>query len=281
MNIQSLQTKIILSISLLLSLIASCQQEDLTKPVTYCEDIYTLKEYKVERHPPVVRNGCGLDIYHEGNASLDTLYLSTQLPSWHPNNPVATGQILKRYNSLKGDSVEFRYDLLFYNEFAYAQNYAGDYNNTGYPVILMYTDPTDDSKSTKAVMVGQGVTCFNNFTVDSITPARIGALKADTLVNLAAYRTELHTSTVNGLVMLQITANAFYRKLVIGQKFRPSVGGVFTLADASDEAQINLQPVFLIRTREGLYAKFMVTRFKGTGVDTQKLTLQWQALKKS
>lgn len=260
--------------------ISACQQADMTVEATYSNDIYLLKEYKVERHPTVVRNGCGLDIYHEGNTALDTMYLSNKLPSWHPNYPYDNGATLKKYSSETGDSIAFNYDLLFYNEFAYAQNYAGDYNGSGYPVIFMYTDLQNDNNSTKAVMVGQGVTFFNNFTADSITAARIAGLEADPLIDLASYRTELHTSTVDGSVMLQSTIAPIYKQLVIGNKFRPTIGGVFTISDASDEAQEDLQPVFLIKTREGLYAKFMVTRFKGVGADTQKLTLQWQAIKK-
>ena len=258
---------------------SACKQKDIVKPVEkFSDDIYDLKTYKVERHPPVVRNGFGMDFYHRGNSSLDSMYLSSPLPPWHPNNPVAGGAKIKRYLGSNGDSVEFRYDLLFYNEFAYTKNVNGDYTSSGYPVIFMFTHPVYKDSSTMAVMVGQGIACFNAFTADSITPRRISDLKADQVINLALYRSELHTSSVDGSIMLMETIAPFYQSLVIGNKFRPNIGGVFD-GDVSDEAQIDLQPVFLIKTREGYYAKFMVTRFKGTGADTQKLTLQWQALK--
>lgn len=245
------------------------------KEIVYSDATYSLKVYKAERHPTVCRNGLGLDFYHLGVSTLDTMYLGYEnLPAWHPNNSSAIGRTI-----IRSDSVEFQYDILFYNEYAYSQLSTGDYGASGYPVIFMYTNPLDDSKSTKAVMVGQGLSCFNAFTADSVTAQRIAALKSDPQVNLAAYRTEIHTATINGSVLLESSASALYGSLVIGNKFRPNIGGVFDLADVSDESQINYQPVFLIRTREGLYAKFMVTRFKGVGVDTQKLTLQWQALK--
>ncbi len=259
----------------------SCQQQDVApeKVITYSDSIYDLKTYKAERHPTVCRNGLGMDIYHEGNASLDTMYLSYEkLPPYHPNNPVASGVTLKRYSKETGDSVAFEYDLLFYNEFAYSLLSTGDYSTTGYPVIFMYTNPTDDSKSTKAAMVGQGITYFNAFTSDSISKYK-GTLKSDPLINLVSYRTPVNTATVSGSILLVSTADSLYSKLAIGYKFRPNIGGIFNLSDVSDETQINYQPVFLIRTREGLYAKFMVTRFKGVGVDTQKLSLQWQAIK--
>jgi len=266
--------------ALTLILFISCQQGTNENPVVYSDDLYVLKEYLVERHPTVVRNGFGMDLYHVGNSSLDTMYLTSPLPSWHPNAAYETGVTLKKYNETAADSVEFDYDLLFFNEFAYTQNYAGDYNGSGYPVIFMYTDPTNANNCTKAAMVGQGTDCFDAFTYSSIEAYK-DSLKADPLINLNALRVEMHTSTVDGTIMLEDSVSSLYPSLAIGNKFRPNIGGVITMNDVSDEAQKALQPVFLIRTREGRYAKFMVTRFKGVGVDTQKLTLQWEDLKEN
>lgn len=267
---------------IVLSGLIACQQEDSipqealnSNVIEYSDDIYTLKQYKAERHPPVCRNGMGMDIYHFGNSSCDTLYFDYEsLPAWHPNNLTSTG-----VSTIRCDSVEFQYDLLFYNEFAYTLLSTGDYSPIGFPAIFLYTDPTDDSKSSKAVMVGQGINCFNAFTADSVTAERIAGLSGDALVNLANYRTEVHTATIDGKIMLYDEIGAYYHTLTIGNKFRPNIGGIFDMDDVSDVAQINYQPVFLIRTREGLYAKFMVTRFKGVGQDVQKMSLQWQALK--
>ena len=253
----------------------SCQQEEVfEETVSYNTDIYTLKEYMVERHPPVVRNGFGIDIYHEGNSGCDTIYFSIDLPPYHPNNCSDSGTITYRY--YEGNSIAMEYDLLFYNEFAYSQNYAGDYNGTGYPVIFMYTDP-DKENSTKAVMVGQGIDCFDAFTADSIS-AYCNRLTSDAQVCMADFRTYLNTETVQGTITLHEDVSELYSTLTIGNKFRPNIGNAFEMESVSDESQINLQPVFLIQTREGLYAKFMVTRFKGTGSETQKLTIQWQAI---
>jgi hypothetical protein len=257
----------------------SCQQEEIIEPVVYSGDIYELKEYKVERHPPIVRNGFGMDFYHLGNSGFDTLYFSSGLPAWHPNNPQSAGVDLKRYDEASGDSIEFNYDLLFFNEFAYSVNYAGDYTSTGFPVIFMYTDPENANNSTKALLVGLGIDCFNNFTADNITLAKIDSLQSDPLINLPLLRTEIHSSSVDGSIMLRDSVYDLYQSLTIGNKFRPNIGGIISDIDADDEKQIYYQPVFLVRTREGKYAKFMVTRFKGTGTDTQKLTLQWQAIK--
>lgn len=240
---------------LLAILLFACQQEeiDTNKTIVYSDSIYTLKQYKVERHPTILRNGFGMDIYHEGDASKDTSYL-------------------------KSDTASFKYDLLFYNEMTYFPLSTGDYSSSGNPAIFMYADKNDASQSVRAVMVGQGISCFNNFNADSIAKY-VSDLKSDNYFNISDFRTVIHSSNVNGSLLLQTTADSLYKTLVIGYKFRPNIGGVFNMSDVSDETQINYQPVFLIRTREGLYAKFMVTRFKGVGVDTQKLTLQWQALK--
>jgi len=255
----------------------SCQQEDVRpEEVEYSDDIYELKEYKVERHPPVVRNGFGMDMYHSGNSGMDTMYFSDVLPPYHPNNCPASGTVTCRQSN--GEIVPFEYDLLFYNEFAYAQNYNGDYNGTGFPVIFLYTHPRYADSSARAAMVGQGIRCFNGFTADSIAYYQ-GALSSDPQVCMADYRTEMHTETVDGYITLRSDVRDLYEGLTIGNKFRPNVGSVFTLDDVASTSQIDLQPVFLILTREGLYAKFMVTRFKGIGEDTQKLLLQWQALK--
>jgi len=238
------------------TLFYSCQQEIPETPVvTYNDSIYSLKQYKVERDPKVVRNGFGMDIYHDIHLTKDTCYL-------------------------KSANSTFAYDLLFYNEMAYFPLSTGDYSSSGCPVIFLYTDSVNVANSVKAAMVGQGVTYFNAFTKDSITNIQISKLKSDPYINLSKYRTTIHTATVNGSILLQTTADSLYSKLIIGERFRPNIGGIFNIADASDEAQINSQPVFLVKTREGLYAKFMVTRFKGVGNDTQKLSLQWEAIKK-
>jgi hypothetical protein len=270
----------------------SCQQEDPTSredpnsKIEYGTDTYALKEYKVERHPPVVRNGFGMDIFHAGGADLDTLYLDTELPPLHPNKPTADGLLpVKRYTdaeTLEEKEAAFAYDLLFFNEFVYVPQVTGDYSSTGYPVIFLYTDPDDESVTVAAALVGQGKSYFNAFTKDSVT-AHLADLRSDPLIDLPSLRTELYAQTaeggiVDGTIMLRDGVEELYKTLVIGNKFRPNIGGVFSGMEADEETQHLYQPVFLVRTREGLYAKFMVTRFKGTGADTQRLTLQWQAL---
>jgi hypothetical protein len=211
-----------------------------TDTANYQSHIYEQKTYKVERDPGVNRNGFGMDFYHYGSAVADTLYL-------------------------KSKTDAFPYDLLFYNSYAYTQTSTGDWTGSGNPVIFL-------ASGAQALMVGQGVAVFNSFTYDSITPTRVSQLASDPAIDTVS------TKNSKGF-QVESLIRAQYAKLIIGNKFRPNVGGVFSSA-ADDVNQINLQPVFLVKTREGYYAKFMVTLFKGTGVDIQKMTLTWQALKK-
>ncbi len=266
-----------LIITILFVMLVSCQQDNIEEEkVEYSTDIYELKAYKLERCVAVIRNGCGLDFYHQGNSGFDTLYFpKDELPAWHPNNCADTGKIYTK--EYEGEQYEFDYDILFYNEYWYSPNANGDYYGSGNPVIFMYTDPYDDENSVYATIVGQGVDCFDGFIYDSISKYE-GSLTSDPFMCLSDYRTEMHTSTVDGTIMIRDSISGVYASLAIGNKFRPNIGGVFELSDASDEAQSDLQPVFLVKTREGLYAKFMVVRFKGTGSDTKKLTIQWQAI---
>jgi hypothetical protein len=213
--------------------------ETTTDTVNYPSHIYEQKTYKVERDPGVNRNGFGIDFYHYGSAASDTLYL-------------------------KSSSDSFPYDLLFYNSYAYTQTSTGDWTGSGNPVIFL-------ASGVKALMVGQGITVFNSFTYDSITSARVSQLASDPAIDTVS------TKNSQGF-QVESLIRAQYAKLIIGNKFRPTIGGVFT-STADDVNQINLQPVFLIKTKEGYYAKFMVTLFKGTGVDIQKMTMTWQALK--
>jgi len=261
----------------------ACNQEEDEPEITYGSDIYELKEYIIPRMPTVVRGGLGMDIYHEGNSTHDSIYFNVdQLPAYHPNNPVATGTATFKKDETGAD-IAFNYDILFYNEMGYSQTATGDYTSKGNPVIFLFTDPTDAAKSTKAAIVGHGISFFNSFTYKSITKDMTDKLKSDPLVTLASFRKEVSSPNVEGPVMLESDIYPFYETLVIGNKFRPGYykddDGTILLPAGNNEDEADYQAVFLIKTREGLYAKFMVTDFQGTGQLTQYMTLQWQALK--
>lgn len=265
--------------------LSACQQDEEEEKIVYSDDIYELKEYVIPRMPTVVRGGWGIDFYHEGNQTHDSIYFNVdKLPAYHPNNPVASDAVVTKVNEADGTLVPFNYDLLFYNEMGYSQSASGDYTSKGNPVIFMYTDPSKPANSTKAVIAGHGLEFFNSFTYASITKELTDKLTADPLVDLAAHRVTIDDDpAVEGPITLEDDIYPFYATLVIGNKFRPGyykdAEGNVLLPTGNNEDEADYQPVFLILTREGLYAKFMVTDFQGTGQLTQYLTLQWQALK--
>ena len=155
----------------------------------------------------------------------------------------------------------FDSDLIFYNVMVYYKSENGDSTSEGSPAILMYTAETG---SVAAVQIGKGTTAFDAYNL--ILPEQIAALQSDPVVDFAA----LHY----GMESIQRdTLMSTYAQLVIGNKFRASV---LVIPDGSTEQAE--QPVFLVRTREGGYAKFMVTQFQGDGADKQKTLVRWQVL---
>ena len=159
----------------------------------------------------------------------------------------------------------FEYDLLFYNQMVYYKNASGEVQSEGCPVIFLYKDTLDVSNSVKACQVGEGIDYFNSFTY--VSPFQEAELSADPDIDLEAC-TDSTGKPQKGLVM------EAYTMLIIGNKFRTSV-----LEIPEDKTEEEVQPVFLVKTREGLFAKFMVTAYQGIGADKQKTTIMWQVFK--
>ena len=82
----------------------------------------------------------------------------------------------------------------------------------------------------------------------------------------------LDSCKVDGLYDRDLVMAA-YDVCVIGNKFRTRV---LEIPEGSEEK--DLQPVFLVKTLEGGYVKFMVKQFKGDGADKQKTIVQWQVM---
>ena len=230
----------------------SCSEDLFSEEVVYPETVWETREFKVERHPTVNRNGYGMDLLLSGSDTIDAAYLT--------DSTVYT----------------FPFDLLCDNDFAYAQSFTGDWNGTGNPVIFMHPDA-------KAAVVGYGINRFNEFLASELNVYR-DSLMADPVLDLESTK-HFHngscTQKADGTYsheegfQVQNLIREEYAKLVIGNKFRPNVGGEFE-CNADDPEQINMQPVFLVKTREGAFSLFMVTLFKGTGSDTQKSTVTWR-----
>jgi len=229
------------AISFLLFIFActACNKQDVTPQIP--TGTFDVKNYKAERHPTINRMGFGMDFVHD-SLSTDTLYLTTSM-----------------YQS------SFKWDLLLYNEMSYYQNNVGDWVSVGNPVIFIYTDTINPENSVKAYKVGEGQTFFTQFT--SINQNMIDSLKADTWVNLQKAR-----DSKTGY-LLRDSILELYNKLIIGNNFR-----AVSLQERLDagEKEADIQPVYLVQTRDKYYAKFMVYQYKGNGVDVQKTLIRWQ-----
>ncbi|HSQ41219.1 MAG TPA: hypothetical protein VLM37_02945 [Fibrobacteraceae bacterium] len=156
---------------------------------------------------------------------------------------------------------DYSYDLVLYNVMVYYIGDTGDSTSEGCPAILMYTS---DSVSVAAYQVGKGTDFFDSYT--TITAEEIDSLKTDPVVDFDS----LHYGAES--IEKDTLMNA-YSQLVIGNKFRATV---LEIPDGSTEQEE--QPVFLVKTREGGYAKFMVYQFQGSGDDKQKTLVRWQVL---
>lgn len=240
---------------LLLTLFSGgCSEDIFNEEITYPESIWDTRVYKIERHPTVNRNGYGMDLFHFGNDSVDSEYLTEETLG------------------------SFPFDLLFYNDLSYSQSFTGDWIGAGNPVIFMNT-------GVSAAIVGYGISRFESFT-NVEKDLFNDSLKCDPVVDLQSTKHRHDESCMINAdgsynheegFQIQSLIKEEYSKLIIGNKFRPNNGGVFE-CNADDPEQINLQPVFLVKTREGAYSLFMVTLFKGTGPDSQKSTVTWKLI---
>ena len=247
------RTYILSIISLgLLFFIYSCSEDIFTEDISYPESIWDVREYKIERHPTVNRNGFGMDLFHPENDSVDVNYLTEETLS------------------------TFDFDLLFYNDSSYTQSFTGDWNGTGNPVIFM-------NEGVMAAMIGTGIERFGSFIESEIETFK-DSLKTDPVLDLQStkhrhdencIKNDLGEYTHEEGFQIQSLIRKEYAKLIIGNKFRPNIGGIFE-CESDNPEQINMQPVFLVKTKEDAYALFMVTLFKGTGADSQKSCVTWR-----
>ena len=157
-----------------------------------------------------------------------------------------------------GSSVsdKFAADAVFFNLMAYYTDENGDLQSEGCPAILLDADA-------KALEVGAGISFFESFR--EITEDMVKSLVSDVPVNFDSCK--VNDRYNRDLVM------AAYDLCVIGNKFRGRV-----LDAPEGTAEQDAQPVFLIKTLEGGYVKFMVKQFKGNGADKQKTIVQWQVM---
>ncbi len=153
---------------------------------------------------------------------------------------------------------DFEYDLKFYVVKAYSYNGNGDLTSEGCPAILLASD-------VRAVQIGAGVSFFEDY--DTITAETLTQLEYDFAINYDDY---INDST--GFYM-QDDLYAALDSCIIGQSFRSNI---LEIPEGSTEEEE--QPVYLIETPEGGYAKFMVKQFKGDGAYKKQSLIMWQVI---
>ena len=133
---------------------------------------------------------------------------------------------------------------------------------------------------TMAAIAGYGKDIFDSFSPSDITALK-SSLSSDPELDLESTKHKHDESCISDAdgayshdegFQVESLIHQEYAKLIIGNKFRPKTGGIFE-CKADDPDQINYQPVFLVQTPQGGYAVFMVTLFKGPGLDTQITTV--------
>ena len=102
-----------------------------------------------------------------------------------------------------------------------------------------------------------------------INPLQEAEIAADYPIDLDACK------DTNGNYVKSSVMDA-YSWLTIGDSFNVELLGI-----SGSETEQDVQPVFMIKTREGLFAKFMVTHYQFSGTDSMTTQLQWKVFEEN
>ncbi len=161
------------------------------------------------------------------------------------------------YEYLTEDN-DFPLDVKFYTVKAYYYDDQGDLQSEGCPAMLI-------SQDAKGCKVGAGVDFFDSLTV--VTEDMVAELEVDHKVNYSNYIDD-ETGYYDRTSLF-----ASIDSCIIGRCFRSNV-----LEIPDDKTEEEVQPVFLIETTEGGYAKFMVKQFKGDAPNQKQTLVRWQVI---
>ena len=163
------------------------------------------------------------------------------------------------YHYLSEDET-FSADVIFYTANAYYTNADGDLVSEGCPALFVHQD-------CKAYEVGIGTADFDSLI--TITNTEIALLEQDYNIDLSICK-----DSTTGFYDRSLLFDE-YDKCIIGRSFRTRV---LTIPEGRTES--DMQPVYLIKTADGIYAKFMVKQFKGSGANKKKTQFMWQVISK-
>jgi hypothetical protein len=159
------------------------------------------------------------------------------------------------YMYLSPDTAN-EYDIKYYTVKAYYADDQGDTIAEGCPAMLLGDDVT-------ACQVGAGVDFFDSLTV--VTETMVDSLVSEPAVDYEACK-------IDGIYD-RILLFAAIDQCVIGRSFRSNV-----LVVPDDQTEEEVQPVYLVKTSEGGYVKFMVKQFKGDAPYQKQTLVRWQVI---
>ena len=155
------------------------------------------------------------------------------------------------------ETDDFEYDIKFYTVKAYYTNDAGETASEGCPAMLL-------GSSVMACKIGEGIAFFDTCSV--ITADMQMQLTTEPAIDYEACKNEA------GYYDRTLLFTAL-DQCVIGRSFR---GGVLVVPEGKTEQEV--QAVYLVRTNEGGYAKFMVRQFKGDKPNEKQTIVRWQVI---
>jgi hypothetical protein len=159
------------------------------------------------------------------------------------------------YMYLSTDTVN-EYDIKFYTVKAYYADDQGDTIAEGCPAMLLGDDVT-------ACQVGAGVDFFDSLTV--VTETMVDSLVSEPAVDYDACK-------IDGIYDRTLLFAAI-DQCVIGRSFRSNV-----LVVPDDQTEEEVQPVYLVKTSEGGYVKFMVKQYQGDAPYQKQTLVRWQVI---
>jgi|WetSurMetagenome_2_1015567.scaffolds.fasta_scaffold35464_2 hypothetical protein len=155
------------------------------------------------------------------------------------------------------DGSTFPFDVKFHTVKAYYVDGNGDTKSEGCPAMLLGTDVS-------ACKLGAGVAFFDSLMV--ITEDMLAQLETEPEVDYEACKNSSGKYDQDLLF-------AAIDQCIIGRSFRSNV-----LVIPAGKTESEAQPVYLIKTSEGGYAKFMVKKFQGDAPNEKKTLVRWQVI---
>ena len=149
-----------------------------------------------------------------------------------------------------------QYDIKFYIVKAYFTDNVGDTKSEGCPAMLL-------GEGVTACKVGEGVQYFDSLSL--ITEEMIASLVSEPAVDYEGCKVDGKYNRTELFAAID--------QCVIGRSFRSNV-----LVVPEGKTEQEVQAVYLVKTAEGGYAKFMVKQFKADPPNEKQTVVRWQVI---